>query len=168
MLPRISSFGGVFHSADQITEGAILYYLLVFIAAAKMRGLNVGEVPSPSVAVATQLGYAAGILGVICVVLAFYALGTINANWAGLAFVLVALGLFVLDGAYYSAPACVTSFTLDSELRTYDAAGRVTDRGLGNGLAQKFVYYPWDTQGGRLRVIAAGSPEAATWLMRWK
>ena len=42
-------------------------------------------------------GFAAGIVGVICVLLALYALGTINANWTGLGFVLLSLVLFVLD-----------------------------------------------------------------------
>jgi membrane-bound serine protease (ClpP class) len=42
-------------------------------------------------------GYAAGVVGAICLLLAFYALGTLNANWAGLGFVAVAFVLFVLD-----------------------------------------------------------------------
>jgi membrane-bound serine protease (ClpP class) len=42
-------------------------------------------------------GYAAGVIGVICLLLAFYALGTLNANWAGLGFIAVAFVLFVLD-----------------------------------------------------------------------
>ena len=42
-------------------------------------------------------GYAAGLIGVICLLLAFYALGTLNANWAGLGFVVMAFVLFVLD-----------------------------------------------------------------------
>jgi RHS repeat-associated protein len=42
----------------------------------------------------------------------------------------------------------------------YDSAGRVTDRALGNGLTQKFVYNAWNSQGGALNVIAAGS---GTW-----
>ena len=42
-------------------------------------------------------GYAAGVVGVICLLLAFYALGTLNANWAGLGFIAIAFVLFVLD-----------------------------------------------------------------------
>jgi membrane-bound serine protease (ClpP class) len=42
-------------------------------------------------------GYAAGIIGVICLLLAFYALGTLNANWTGLGFIAIAFVLFVLD-----------------------------------------------------------------------
>ncbi|MGE5601948.1 MAG: NfeD family protein [Nitrososphaerales archaeon] len=70
---------------NQITNPALAAILLTI-------GINaiLFELSSPG-------GYAAGILGVICVLLAFYALGTINANWAGLGFVLVAVVLFVLD-----------------------------------------------------------------------
>ncbi|MBI5295074.1 MAG: hypothetical protein HY869_06330 [Chloroflexi bacterium] len=39
----------------------------------------------------------------------------------------------------------------------YDSASRLTDRSLGNGLTQKFVYNDWTTQGGRLDKIVAGS-----------
>ncbi len=42
-------------------------------------------------------GYAAGVIGVICLLLAFYALGTLNANWTGLGFIAIAFVLFVLD-----------------------------------------------------------------------
>ncbi len=42
-------------------------------------------------------GFALGLFGAVCVLLAFYALGTINANWTGLAFVILAVILFALD-----------------------------------------------------------------------
>lgn len=45
----------------------------------------------------------------------------------------VDIGLIVHNGVYYSAPAFVTSFTLDSELRTYDAGGRIVDVGYDVG-----------------------------------
>lgn len=70
---------------NQITNPAIAAILLTI-------GINaiLFELSSPG-------GYLVGILGVICILLAFYALGTINANWAGLGFVLLAIVLFVLD-----------------------------------------------------------------------
>ncbi|MCZ7569004.1 MAG: nodulation protein NfeD [Ardenticatenaceae bacterium] len=42
-------------------------------------------------------GYIAGISGVIALVLAFYALGSLNANWAGLALMGLAFLLFIID-----------------------------------------------------------------------
>lgn len=42
-------------------------------------------------------GYVAGAIGIISVLLALYALGTIEANYAGLAFILLAFGLFIID-----------------------------------------------------------------------
>ena len=70
---------------NQLTNPALAAILLTI-------GLNaiLFEISSPG-------GYAAGIVGVVCLLLAFYALGTLNANWAGLGFILIAFVLFVLD-----------------------------------------------------------------------
>lgn len=42
-------------------------------------------------------GYAAGIVGVICLLLAFYALGFLDVNYTGLLFIALAFVLFVVD-----------------------------------------------------------------------
>jgi len=42
-------------------------------------------------------GYAAGVVGVICLLLAFYALGVLDVNYTGLLFIALAFVLFVLD-----------------------------------------------------------------------
>ena len=42
-------------------------------------------------------GYVAGIVGAICLVLAFYALGVLPVNYAGLIFIILAFGLFIAD-----------------------------------------------------------------------
>ncbi len=42
-------------------------------------------------------GYAAGVIGVVCLLLAFYALGQLQANWVGMGFIAIAFVLFVLD-----------------------------------------------------------------------
>lgn len=42
-------------------------------------------------------GYVAGAVGIIALLLAFYSLGTLQANFAGLAFVVVAFALFIID-----------------------------------------------------------------------
>ncbi|MBI3175222.1 MAG: hypothetical protein HYZ25_15965 [Chloroflexi bacterium] len=47
-----------------------------------------------------------------------------------------------------------TTYIEDSE---YDSANRLTSRSLGNGMAQKYIYKDWNTQGGRLDKIIAGS-----------
>ncbi len=70
---------------NQITNPALAAILLTV-------GLNaiLFELSNPG-------GYVAGLIGVVCLLLAFYALGTLNANWAGLGFVGLAFVLFVLD-----------------------------------------------------------------------
>jgi membrane-bound serine protease (ClpP class) len=42
-------------------------------------------------------GYAAGVVGAICLLLAFYALGVLDVNYSGLLFIALAFVLFVLD-----------------------------------------------------------------------
>lgn len=42
-------------------------------------------------------GYAAGVVGVIALLLAFYGLGALEANWVGLGFIILAFALFILD-----------------------------------------------------------------------
>lgn len=42
-------------------------------------------------------GYVAGAIGIIALLLAFYSLGTLEANWAGLAFIVVAFALFAVE-----------------------------------------------------------------------
>ncbi len=70
---------------NQITNPALAAILLTI-------GLNaiLFELSNPG-------GYVAGLIGVVCLLLAFYALGTLNANWAGLGFIALAFVLFVLD-----------------------------------------------------------------------
>ena len=70
---------------NAITNPAIAAILLTI-------GLNaiLFEISSPG-------GWVAGAIGAVCLLLAFYALGTLNANWTGLGFVVLAFVLFVLD-----------------------------------------------------------------------
>ncbi len=45
----------------------------------------------------------------------------------------VDIGVFVHNGAYYSAPGFITFFSLDNEARTYDEQGRIVEIGYGMG-----------------------------------
>ena len=45
----------------------------------------------------------------------------------------VDIGVFVHNGTYFSPPAFFTSFTLDSEARTYDSRGRILEIGYAMG-----------------------------------
>ncbi len=45
----------------------------------------------------------------------------------------VDIGVFAYNGTYYSAPAFITSYTLDTEARTYDAKGIPIEIGYGMG-----------------------------------
>jgi len=47
----------------------------------------------------------------------------------------VDIGVFVHNGTYYSPPAFLTFYTLDSELRTYDSDGKIVDIGYNAGTA---------------------------------
>jgi membrane-bound serine protease (ClpP class) len=65
-------------------------------------------------------GYVAGAIGVICLLLAFYSLGTLAANWAGLAFILIAFLLFAVElkahtGGILTA-AGITAFVIGSAM----------------------------------------------------
>lgn len=68
-----------------ITNPTIAFILLTLGANALLY-----ELSSPG-------GYAAGIVGVICLVLAFYALGVLPVNYAGLIFIVLAFVLFIVD-----------------------------------------------------------------------
>lgn len=68
-----------------VTNPTVAYILLTL-------GLNaiLYELSSPG-------GYAAGIVGIVCLVLAFYALGVLPVNYAGLLFIGLAFILFIVD-----------------------------------------------------------------------
>ena len=53
----------------------------------------------------------------------------------------VDIGVFVHNGKYYSAPAFITFFFLDSEARTFDPKGRLLEIGYGSGEVD--VQAPW-------------------------
>lgn len=92
-------------------------------------------------------GYVAGISGVIALVLAFYALGTLNANWAGLALMGLAFVLFVID---INAPSHgvwtaggIAAFVLGSILlfnTSYMPASLGLIVGLALGMGAFFVF----------------------------
>lgn len=42
-------------------------------------------------------GYAAGVIGGICLVLGLYAMGVLSVNWAGVLFIVLAFALFIVD-----------------------------------------------------------------------
>lgn len=65
----------------------------------------------------------------------------------------VDIGVFVHNGTYHSAPAFVTFFTLDNELRTYDDKGGIVEIGHGMGECELRVA-AWD------KVLAALATEA--------
>jgi RHS repeat-associated protein len=46
---------------------------------------------------------------------------------------------------------------------TYDIAGRLLTRALGNGLNQTYAYYPWNQQGGRLHTLTTGALQNLTY-----
>src|SRR5690606_14154493 len=90
--------------------------------------------------------YVAGIAGIIALVLAFYALGTLNANWAGLALMGLAFVLFVIDimapshGVWTAGG--VVSFVLGAILlfnTSYASASLFLIIGLGVGLGIFFA-----------------------------
>jgi hypothetical protein len=51
----------------------------------------------------------------------------------------VDIGVFVHNGAYYSAPAFITSYTLPTEARAYAADGRLLEIGYGHGASRVSV-----------------------------
>jgi len=65
------------------------------------------------------------------------------------------IGVFVNNGAYYSAPAYITSFCLDDEARTYDDAGRPVEIGYGVGETRVTVT-DWPALLGLFKADAAG------------
>jgi len=71
----------------------------------------------------------------------------------------VDVGVFVHNGAYYSAPAFITFFSLDSEARTYDKSGRVLEIAYGAG-ASKISVTDWGA------VFKALQAKAVSWPVR--
>lgn len=81
----------------------------------------------------------------------------------------VDIGVFVHNGAHYSAPGFITVFCLDDEARTFDSNGRLLEIGYGAGTLEVAVanwpaaldLYKADADGPGPRLLAAGLTPAA-------
>jgi membrane-bound serine protease (ClpP class) len=108
-------------------------------------------------------GFLAGIVGAVCLLLALYALGTMEANWVGLGFVALGFALFALD---IKAPThgALTVGGLASFIgglyllfnQTGVAIPWVTIIGLGLATAAFFVFAIAKAMQARLRPPATG------------
>ncbi len=74
----------------------------------------------------------------------------------------VDVGVFAHNGAHYSAPAFVTSFSLANELRTYDEQNRLVEIGYGRG-EPTLAVRDWEVL---LESLLAPTPVAAAELVR--
>ncbi len=80
-----------------------------------------------------------GVVGVICLILAFYALGVLDAYWGGIALMLIAVGLFVAE--YFTTSfggltaGGVAALVLGSIILFSRTPGVEVDRGLIIGVA---------------------------------
>ena len=67
----------------------------------------------------------------------------------------------------YNSRMLLETLTGDDDYVTatsYDLAGRMTQRVLGNGLTQDYAYYGWTVQGGRLQRLSTSRPSDQTTL----